>query len=170
MKIGGTKYLELDIRIIAATNQDLAGMVQRREFRQDLYYRLNVIPLKLPTLRQRKSDIPEIAEYFLSYFNMRFDKNIQGFTPDAMEALKGYSWPGNVREIENVIEYLVNFASGSLITLEDVRSRISGPISYGETLEERVARYEQKVIRDTLREYGQDLEGKRRRQKNWTSV
>ncbi|ERJ84704.1 Sigma-54 interaction domain protein [Peptostreptococcaceae bacterium oral taxon 113 str. W5053] len=160
MKIGGTKYLDLDIRIIAATNQDLEKMIQSQEFREDLYYRLNVIPLTLPPLRKRKSDISEITNYFLNYFNQRFHKNILGFTEDAMQRLINHKWKGNVRELENIIEYLVNFSKGPYITIEDVAVRIPSIEEEHSSLEMKVREFERKIINQKLQEYGNDLDSK----------
>ncbi len=160
MKIGGTEYLDLDIRIIAATNQNLEELIAKQEFREDLYYRLNVIPLALPSLRQRKSDIPEIANYFLEYFNRRFGKSIVGFSQDAMKALESHKWKGNVRELENVVEYLVNFSLGPEIDLTDVLMRLGIREKEEESLEGKVREFEKRIIRELLQEYGSDARGK----------
>jgi two-component system response regulator AtoC len=115
-RVGGTKNLKSDVRIIAATNRDLSELVRKGEFRQDLFYRLNVINIYLPPLRDRRDDIPTLAEYFLKKFSMKLSKSLKGFTQDAMEALLIYDWPGNVRELENVIERAVILSEGEEIT------------------------------------------------------
>jgi len=117
-RVGGTRNLKADVRIIAATNRDLNEMVRKGEFRQDLYYRLNVINIYLPPLRERRDDIPALSEYFLRKFSMKLSKSMKGFTPDAIEALLNYEWPGNVRELENVIERAVILSEGEDITRE----------------------------------------------------
>jgi two-component system response regulator PilR (NtrC family) len=106
-RLGGTDEVPANIRVIAATNRDLAAMVGAGGFREDLYYRLNVIPIRLPALRERADDVPIIAEHFLTKFTHEMGKPVQGFTPDATAALMAYPWPGNVRELENVIERAV---------------------------------------------------------------
>ncbi len=103
-RVGGTKEIHVDIRIIAATNQDLLGAVERKAFRADLYYRLNVATLYLPSLKERKEDIPLLAEHFMKESSRKLGKNIKSISPEAMEMLSQYSWPGNLRELENVIE------------------------------------------------------------------
>jgi len=105
-KVGGTQIIKIDVRIISATNSDLKKAVENKQFRQDLYYRLNVVPICLPPLRERKEDIPLLANHFLRSFNLAFKKNITGFTEESLECLNDYDWPGNVRELKNVIECL----------------------------------------------------------------
>ncbi|MEJ5253327.1 MAG: sigma-54-dependent Fis family transcriptional regulator [Chthonomonadetes bacterium] len=109
-RLGGTKTIEVDVRLIAATNKDLEQMVQEGTFREDLYYRLQVIQIYLPPLRERKDDIPLLVEHFLQRYNEENDKHIQAVTPEAMELLMKYHWPGNVRELENAIERAVVLA------------------------------------------------------------
>jgi formate hydrogenlyase transcriptional activator len=103
-RLGGNQTLSVDVRVIAATNQDLGSMVSERRFRPDLYYRLNVFPMKLPPLRERTEDIPLLVEHFVQRFADRMGKSIHGIPEEVMEVLKLYSWPGNVRELQNVIE------------------------------------------------------------------
>lgn len=117
-RIGATAELDVDIRIIAATNKNLEIMVEEKTFREDLYYRLNVIPIHLPLLREREDDIPLLAEHFLYQANARTGKKISGITDEAMEVLKAYDWPGNVRELENVIERGVALETSSVIQIE----------------------------------------------------
>lgn len=123
-RLGSTREVTLDVRVIAATNRDLADMVRKKEFREDLYYRLNVIPIQLPPLRERTEDISILLNYFLEKYNREFNKNIQGFTPEAMEFLLNYGWPGNIRELENTMEFAISMASGSLVSPEDLPERL----------------------------------------------
>jgi DNA-binding NtrC family response regulator len=105
--VGGTKTVNVDVRVVAATNKDLDQEIAAGRFRQDLYFRLNVIPIHLPPLRSRIDDVPVLAEHFLRKWNRKTGRNLPGFRPEAMEALRRYSWPGNVRELENLVERLV---------------------------------------------------------------
>jgi len=119
-RVGGTKTIKTDIRIVAATHQNLKAMVQQRKFREDLYYRLNVIPMGIPPLRERKTDIPLLAHYFLDQFNRRKKKKVRGIREDAMARLMQYEWPGNVRELENTIERVIILLDGDLVTPADL--------------------------------------------------
>lgn len=120
-RLGGTSDIKVDLRIIAATNQNLEEKVRNKEFREDLYYRLNVIQIKLPPLRERKEDIPLLAQHFLAKYNRELGKNMEGFTPEAMELLLQYDYPGNVRELENIIERCITLEPGPLITERYIR-------------------------------------------------
>ncbi len=102
--VGGTKVKKVDIRLIAATNKNLEKMIKEEIFREDLYYRLNIVPIYLPALKERQEDIPQLASHFLKKYSEEMSKTIKGFTPEAMERLMRYPWPGNVRELENVVE------------------------------------------------------------------
>lgn len=121
-RLGGIQPISLDVRIIAATNQNLEELIIRREFREDLFYRLNVIPLKLPSLRELPCDISLLARYFLETF-ANVNEVLQ-FTPQVLEAFERYTWPGNVRELRNAVEYAVNMADGVLIELENIPERV----------------------------------------------
>ena len=123
-RVGSTRTITVDIRIIAATNQDLFTAVKEGKFREDLYYRLNVIPIRVPPLRQRKSDIPLLVDFFVKKFNQEKQKNIRGFTSEAMETLLHHDWPGNVRELENTVERVVILADGDEIGLNDIPESI----------------------------------------------
>ena len=123
-KIGAKHNVSIDVRIIAATNKDLEHMVRKGTFREDLYYRLNVIPVVLPTLRQRKNDIHLLIEYMMKEYSSKLDKNVQDIDLQALEYLCEYSWPGNIRELQNVIEYSVNRCEGKIITLDNLPNRI----------------------------------------------
>jgi transcriptional regulator with PAS, ATPase and Fis domain len=102
--VGGTKAKKIDIRLIAATNKDLEKMIKEETFREDLYYRLNIVPISLPSLKERQEDIPLLATHFVKKYADEMGKTVKGFSPDAMKRLMRYPWPGNVRELENVVE------------------------------------------------------------------
>ncbi|SDD57284.1 sigma-54-dependent transcriptional regulator [Sporomusa acidovorans] len=126
-RLGGTRFIQVDIRILSATNRDLPTAIQEKRFREDLYYRLNVITMTLPPLRERTGDIPLLTHHFLARFNEKSSKKISGFSREAMHALESYSWPGNVRELKNMIVRAAVLAEGEYITLMD----LPGPISQG---------------------------------------
>jgi two-component system response regulator AtoC len=120
-RIGSNKPIKIDIRVIAATNTNLEDAVLEGKFRQDLYFRLNVVPIAIPPLRERKEDIPLLAKHFLNKFNLAFNKKILGFSPKALDALMRYHWPGNIRELENLVERIVVLSdSNEPINLEDI--------------------------------------------------
>jgi DNA-binding NtrC family response regulator len=119
-QLGSSKVYHADVRIVAATNIDLEKTVKQGKFRQDLYYRLNVIPLSLPPLRDRKEDIPLLARHFLDQYGSEFSKQVKDFTPEAFQKLLLYDWPGNVRELENVVERAVIFSKQACIETEDL--------------------------------------------------
>jgi len=121
--VGSTKTVEVDVRVIAATNKDLDQAVAQRSFREDLYYRLNVIPIKIPALRQRKSDIPLLIDYFLRQFNEGKRRDVAGFSPDSMDLMMCYQWPGNIRELENLVERLVILKGRGIIEPRDLPER-----------------------------------------------
>lgn len=126
-RVGATDDMKIDVRIIAATNRNLEDMVQKGSFRQDLFYRLNVINIKTPPLRDRKEDIPTLAQHFLKKYNDKLGKNISGISVDAMEILKKYDYPGNVRELENMIERTVALEGGSTILPESLPPMVNTP-------------------------------------------
>lgn len=128
-RVGGTTSLKVDVRIIAATNRDLEQFVKEGKFRDDLYYRLNVVRITLPTLAERKEDIPMLAHHFLQKYAGGSARAVRGFLPDTMALLKQYRWPGNVRELENAIERAVSLSHGPLLTPDDLPAalRQSGP-------------------------------------------
>jgi transcriptional regulator with PAS, ATPase and Fis domain len=119
-RVGGSKPIKTDFRLIAATNIDLDKAVKEGRFREDLYYRINVIPIRLPPLRERPADIPQLAEFFLRRYNARFRKRIQGISEGTMAVLQKYWWPGNIRELENLIERLVAVSDKDFISDEDL--------------------------------------------------
>lgn len=124
-RIGSNQVRKVDIRIIAATNSNLPDKISKGIFREDLYYRLNIIPITLPPLRERKEDIPVLALYFLEYYNQLFHKQIQGISPEAESILMEYSWPGNIRELQNIIEYAATFEQSLLLSTDCLNWRMS---------------------------------------------
>lgn len=123
-RVGGIESLHVNVRIIAATHVDLNHLISQGQFRDDLYYRLSVVPIHLPPLRKRLDDLPKLVEYFISSCNQRLGKSVQGMTEQALQALCEYPWPGNLRELENLIERMVLFASTSQIELGDLPESI----------------------------------------------
>jgi len=125
-RLGGVKSIKVDIRVIAATHRDLEKAVKQGTFREDLYYRLNVIPFILPPLRERGSDIPLLTNHFIGKFNIEKKQNINGISPEALKCLTRYHWPGNVRELENLIERLVILKGEGVIEQEDLPEKLLG--------------------------------------------
>lgn len=119
-RVGGSKTVRVDVRIVAASNEDLKQLVADKAFREDLFYRLNVVPVHVPPLRERKDDIPLLAEHFLAKYNKAFNRHVQGISPAALSSLNHYHWPGNVRELENVIERLVAISNHDVIGMDDL--------------------------------------------------
>ena len=159
LSVGGNKAVPVDVRIIAATNRDLAKEVAAGTFRQDLYYRLNVVTLALPPLRERADDIPLLAQHFMARFADKNNKNIKGFTPGAMDRLVRYAWPGNVRELENVIERASILLLGEHISERELPERFAA--SQGDALTDALTTdcptledVERAVILKTLKRFG----------------
>ena len=119
-RVGGTVLLNVDVQVIAASNRDLKEMIRKGEFREDLYYRLKVVDLDMPPLRDRIEDVPELVGYFIRENNARQGMNVLDVAPKAMEALQKYSWPGNIRELSNAIERAMLFCDGITINLADL--------------------------------------------------
>jgi transcriptional regulator with PAS, ATPase and Fis domain len=119
-RLGGTRTIQVDVRIIAATNGDLRAAIRTRAFREDLYYRLHVVPVTVPPLRERKSDLADLAAHFVRKYSQDFKKDVRGLSRGALLALQRYDWPGNVRELENIIERSVALAVRSVIGLDDL--------------------------------------------------
>jgi transcriptional regulator with PAS, ATPase and Fis domain len=164
-RVGGTKRIPVDVRIIAATNRDLETMMQEGKFRNDLYFRLSVIPLHIPPLRERMEDIPKLAEHCLGKYTRMLSKRITGIDAETMESLMAYCWPGNVRELENTIEYAVNMAPGNTLTMANLPPRIrqstGGSAPAEETsLKSRLERFERTVLEEHLERYGRTLSAK----------
>jgi DNA-binding NtrC family response regulator len=134
-RVGGTKTIHVDVRIIAATNIDLEGAVRNSSFRDDLYYRLNVVPIHIPPLKERPEDIPLLIQHFLLKFCSGKRVRVEGIEKDAIRYLESYDWPGNVRELENTIERMVILADGPMLTVKDIPNRIlksSGKLTAGD--------------------------------------
>ncbi len=164
-RVGGTQNLMVDVRVIVATNRDLKAMVEGGNYREDLYYRLNVFPISLPPLRERRGDIAKLARHFLQKFAQEMGKRLQGFTPPALRLLETHRWPGNVRELENAIERAVVLCKGEwvderiLAFLDSDESRtttaalgifprLEGPLHH------QVDAFEKSVLEEVLEECG----------------
>lgn len=163
-KVGGLKPVDINVRIIAATNKNLEEMIETKQFREDLYFRLNVIPLDVPSLRQRPEDIETLLEYSLGKFNRLLNKNIVGFQIDTKNVLQKYDWPGNVRELENVVEYVVNMEETDRVQMKNLPDRIKmkpNEMQRGATLKEKTDACQRQAIEECLKWTGHSLEGKR---------
>jgi DNA-binding NtrC family response regulator len=161
MRLGGTETVKVDVRILAATNTDLRKLVQENKFREDLYYRLNVIAIPLPPLRERKEDVPLLIDHFLARFTQENNRGALRFSPEALKILVDYDWPGNVRELENAVERAVVLASGDLLGPELLPDQLSSNGTRravapafedldGKTLFEITESYERRVILEAL--------------------
>jgi len=152
-RLGETQEHHVDVRLIAATNSDLAAATRNGQFRQDLYYRINVIPIHVPALRERMEDVPLLAEHFLKRFARSSTKAVEGFDESALESLATYDWPGNVRELENAVEYAVTIAKGRILGEDalppQVRKRREAPQRAAMTLEDAEARHILSVLEST---------------------
>jgi len=155
--VGDTRPRPIDVRVIAASNQDLQKMVDAGQFREDLLYRLNVVQIQLPPLRQRKEDIPLLVHHFLEKYTREMAKNVPGITNGAMRALLNHNWRGNVRELENVIERAVIFAEGRQISIEDMPFATDGlSDDVSEDLKEAMKQFERQHILFSLRQHHWD--------------
>lgn len=160
MRVGGTEGIPVDMRLIAATNQDLEAMVQTGSFRKDLFYRLSIIPIKIPPLRDRKEDIPLLAQHFLDKFNAKHGKS-KRLTQGALTLMSDYNWPGNIRELENLLERLVIIGDERFITTAQVERILLGaerehPVSDGfsRSLKEIMEQFERSVLKNALETCG----------------
>lgn len=157
-RVGGNETIRVDVRVISATNRDLESMIKKGTFREDLFYRLNVISIRIPPLRERKSDIPPLINYFITKYAKENNKEVESLSKEAMDALIKYNYPGNVRELENAIERAVIMARGKIITLDDLPifmkiSNDDSKQSYelkGETLDKIVENVERQLIAEAL--------------------
>jgi DNA-binding NtrC family response regulator len=154
-RLGGTKTLKIDVRLIAATNRDLRAALEEGSFREDLYYRLNVVAIDIPPLREHKQDIPELVQFFLQKFGGEAARPVKTITPAAMKLLAEFHWPGNVRELENVMQRAVTLACGEVLDIDDIHldrphgaSNSTPVLPPGMTLEQ----WEQEIIREALRQ------------------
>ncbi len=130
-RVGGIKTTRVDVRLIAATNRDLEQEIEAGRFRKDLYYRLNVVPIRLPSLRERTSDVPMLTRHFIEKYNKRLNKRIEGISDEALELLCQYPWPGNIRELENLVERILLFADGPRIERSDLPESFRGGAAGG---------------------------------------
>jgi transcriptional regulator with PAS, ATPase and Fis domain len=154
-RLGGTRTVKVDVRLVAATNRDLREALEQGTFREDLYYRLNVVPIDIAPLRQRKEDIPELVNLFIARFAGDSGKLVKSITPEAMQILVNYHWPGNVREVQNIIERACALAKGPVLAAADIHldlrpakgNGVSGFLPEGMTLEH----WEDEMIREALR-------------------
>lgn len=166
MRVGGREYIPVNVRIIAATNKDLALEVEKGNFRRDLFYRLSVIVIQLPPLRERKADIRELATHFLKRISGRLGKDVEGFAPEVLDLFLNYHWPGNIRELQNVVERAVNLATGPVITtdllppglIESVTSRKTSPAKKEAAL---IKSAEEQAIRSCLARFRSKTEAAR---------
>jgi transcriptional regulator with PAS, ATPase and Fis domain len=166
-KIGGENYFKVDIRVIAATNKDIEKVVEEGAFREDLFYRLSVIPLTIPPLRARRDDISILADSFVKKYSEKFHKEIKGIQQEVLMVFKTYDWPGNVRELENAVEYSVNMCNGDNISLKDIPKRIlksrdsnkmqNTKMEYDGII--RLETLEQSEIERALKKYGHNEQG-----------
>jgi DNA-binding NtrC family response regulator len=160
-RVGGSKTIKVDVRLITATNKDLNQMIKKGGFREDLYYRINVVPIVIPPLRERKEDIPILIDHFINKFSVENNKNVKGINKDALEFLMQYEWPGNVRELENLIERVIALTSNEYIPANELpysfknipkinglkESVLDGKVSFLQAEEE----FEKEVILDALK-------------------
>src|SRR5262249_35182941 len=123
--VGGTEEIPVDVRVVAATNQDLQKAVEAGKVREDLFYRINVIPVKIPPLRERKEDIRLLTEHFIKKYSKEMGKKISKLSPEALKYLENYEWPGNVRELENAIERALALESSEMITIESLPEKVT---------------------------------------------
>lgn len=157
-RVGDTKEIPVDIRLICATNMDLAAMVRDGRFREDLYYRINTVHLNLPALRERTEDIVPLGELFISRFNEKYHRNIAGFTDDAVRALESYGWSGNIRELQNCIEKAVILCEGQYISAADLQlEEKPAAASVPERPEETLDQAEERTIREAMARYEGNL-------------
>lgn len=163
-RVGGTKPIKLNVRVIAATNRNLEKMIEDGEFREDLYYRLNVMTLDIPPLRKRVEDITLLIKYFISIYNGRYGKNIKDVSEESKKTFLMYSWPGNVRELQNAIEYSVNVEKSDTIQYESISPKIKSQVTNGNQMlkNKNIKEIELDTIKRLLIEYGDDIDSKRR--------
>ena len=159
-RVGGSSVVQLDVRIIAASNKDLREEVERGAFREDLFYRLDIIPLLVPPLRERREDVPLLVEHFLSLFG-RKEKRRYRVTPDLMQRFMEYDWPGNVRELKNFVEYGVCFCEGEILTTDLMETRFSLARPAVQQDDRRRPSAEDARLHALLDQYGHDVAGKR---------
>ena len=159
-RLGSTKVIKADVRFVAASNKDLEKLISRGEFREDLYYRLNVLPIKLPPLRERRGDIPLLLNHFLELYAKNMGKSPKKISNEAVKVLTEYDWPGNVREVQNIVERFTTITKGSIIDLKDIATLDMGKREKKDmTLKEAVSAFEKKLIFEIL----ESVEGNRKK-------
>jgi transcriptional regulator with PAS, ATPase and Fis domain len=165
-RVGGREELDVDVRIVAATARDLDAMIREGRFRQDLYYRINVVRIDLPPLRERGDDIGLVAEYMAFRYAKEMGRQVTSITPEAYQVLSQYRWPGNVRELQNVIRRAIALAKGPLITLDDLPDEVvdaagqgksTGDVGYFELRDEHLGRFESQYLSDLLARHQGDV-------------
>lgn len=152
-RIGSTKPIPIDIRVICATHKNIEKMVEEGTFREDLYYRLNIIPIELPPLRKRKEDLPALISYYIAYYNQKLNKHITGMSPQALQTMMGYDWRGNVRELKNIVEYLANIVEHEQVEVSDLPEHIVLHSTEGisnRSLDDMLEDYEKKLLSHML--------------------
>ena len=154
-RVGGLQTIKVDVRLITATNRNLFEDVREGRFREDLYYRLNVIPAHLPALRERREDIPVLVDYFLEKFNRKLDRSVKRVDEQVMSLLVRYRWPGNIRELENLVERMILMAGGDTIVPADLPSELKTIIETDEAAQTDV---QQKSFKDTMKTHMEDVE------------
>lgn len=159
-RLGGSHSFPVDIRVIAATNKDLEQMVEEGRFREDLFYRLSVIPIELPPLRNRVDDIDILTRHFIEKYNLVLNKNITDISDKAMDLIKSYSWSGNIRELENAIEYAINIEETNIIESHNLPIKLKNLQNRALDLKNSITLKEIDLIRDALDKYGWDSKGK----------
>jgi len=161
-RVGGTSSIPIDVRIIAATNKNLIQMVENQKFREDLYYRLNVIPMEIPSLASRIDDIEELSHEFLKKYTNKLNKKIDGFSNDVLRLFYKYDWPGNIRELENVIEYVVNMEEANIIQLTSLPEKFGDSVTNNAgSIKKRKDDMELKTICNALNKHGWNVKGKK---------
>ncbi len=162
LRVGGNTPVKVNPRIISATHKDLSNLSEKNLFRNDLYYRLNVVPIKLPPLRERGYDVIILSRYFLNHFSRVYDKDIKGFSPEAEILLLKHKFPGNIRELRNLVEYAVIFEQDNIVGTENIRKKIGSVIeSENVKLADLTRAYEKTVIENKIKKLGDDLDAKK---------
>jgi DNA-binding NtrC family response regulator len=157
-RVGGVSTIRVDVRLIAATNSNLKAEAEAGRFREDLYYRLNVVPMTLPPLRERTEDIPALVTHFLRKYNKRLNRNVERVTDEALASLGRYQWPGNIRELENVMERAVLFAEGGIVTVDELPDAIREPESTSKPPQTASAKAPIGPLKEIVRQHTESLE------------
>jgi transcriptional regulator with PAS, ATPase and Fis domain len=156
-RVGGEETIEVNVRVIAATNKNLEKLMEDGKFREDLYYRLNVISVFMPPLRERRPDIPELAKEFLNQYSRKSNKWVKGISDDAYKLLMDYNWPGNIRELENAMERAVVISKGNVIDTGDFPAKMQRPVEAGERASNSLYENEKSLIARVLDDYNYNI-------------